>query len=142
MIAWIDDIGKDWGRYLRRNPTGPDHVDSGYPSTSVMGRIREEGSVGAAIRSHIQVIPVKDMPSDLLEFHRAWDVLQPRYKRVVYVQYVAVCPLYEKLEFLDLKKTTFYQCLSKAQAELWSLMEVQNGVRKVREVQKVPEQVC
>ena len=66
----------------------------------------------------------------------------PDIQRVVYVQYVAVCPLYEKLEFLDLKKTTFYQCLSKAQAELWSLMEVQNGVRKVREVREVPEQVC
>ena len=142
MIDWIDDLGKDWGRYLRRNPTGPDNSDSGFPATSVMGRIREEGSVGAAIRSHVQVIPVRDMPADILEFHRAWAVLKQNHKKIVYVRYAVVCPLYEKMEFLELKKRTFYSRLERAHLHILQIMDLQNSVQKVQDTQQVQTSRC
>lgn len=134
MIDWVDDLGKDWGRYLRRNPTGDMKFDSGYPKNSVMGRIREEGTVGAAIRTHMQILPIRDMPKDVLEFHRAWQVLDSKPKRISYVHYGVVSNVDAKCEFMGLNKSTYYSRLDRAHRALWETIELQSGVQLVQPV--------
>lgn len=131
MIDWVDEVGKDWGRYMRRVPY------DGFPALSVMGRIAEEGSVGAAIRSHVQVVPISDVPADILEFHRAWATVEPKYKKVLYVQYVPVCILVDRLEALDLKRSTYFDRLNAAHIRIWEIVDLQDRVRKVRSVRQV-----
>lgn len=128
MIDWVNELGKDWGRYLRKSPNG-------YPKISVSGRIREEGSVGAAIRCHLQIIPIQDMPKDILEFHRAWSVIESSLKRLLYVHYGSVAKVDEKLEFLGLNRSTYYARLDRAQRVLWETIDLQSKVQKVQPVQ-------
>ncbi len=128
MIDWIDDLGKDWGRRLRKAPTG-------YPRRSVTGRIMDEGDVGAAIRAHIEILPVKFMAADVLEFHRAWEVQRSKYRKLLYVHYAAIAAISVKLDFMDMKRSTYYSNLDQAQTELWSTIELQNRVQKVQQVQ-------
>jgi len=127
LIDWVDDLGKDWGRYLRSKP-------SGYPQTSVMGRIKEEGW-GASIRRHIQSIPIRDIPQDVQEFHCAWQVLGSKHKRIIYVHYGAVCPTRLKWEFIGIIKSTYYARMDKAHVRLWETIEIQTGVQSVQQVQ-------
>lgn len=124
MIDWIDDLGNDWGRYLRKT------VKNGYPETSIMGRIREEGSVGAAIRTFVQVIPIQDIPADVLVFHRAWNVTKSRYKKLIFVRYVPICPTEEKLIELGLTERTYYYRLDRSHSELRDLMDLQKEFAK------------
>jgi len=128
MIDWVDELGKDWGRYLRKVP-------SGYPENSIMGRIMEEGSIGAAIRTHVQVVPIRDMPTDVMEFHRAWKVMESKLKRIVYVHYGVISKVADKRNFLDLNKSTYYSRLDRAQRALWETIELQSRVQLVQHVQ-------
>ena len=63
MISWVHQRGKDWGRWR-------DTDETGWPTVSLMHRIRDEGSVGAAIKQHSQRIPVRVMPRAIADFHR------------------------------------------------------------------------
>lgn len=128
MIDWMHDLGNDWGRWMRKNPNG-------WPHRSLAGTIAEYGSVGAAIKSHAQIVPIRDMPVDVLEFHNAWQVSKPRSKHTIYLFYYAKGDVREKAATLGIAKSTFYERVTHAQTELWSLMDLQSRVRRVREVQ-------
>lgn len=130
MIDWMHDLGNDWGRWMRKRPNG-------WPHRSLSGTIAEYGSVGAAIKSHVQIIPINDMPEDILEFHSAWQVSKPRTKHTIYVFYYTVGDAKSKAEELGVAKSTLYQRVTTAQTELWSLMDLQSRVREVRRVQGV-----
>ena len=125
VIDWVHDFGKDWARYLRRKP-------SGWPRISLMGKIQECGSVGAAIRAHEQIIPIDEMPEDVEEFHRAWAASPPRVKRIIYVFYNTNGPPREKARVLGISTSTLYARLGSAHAQLWALMDTQNRFQKVQ----------
>jgi hypothetical protein len=130
MIDWLHDLGKDWGREVRRRPNG-------WPKVSLMGRIKEFGSVGAAIRTHEQVIPINDMPIDVLEWHTAWTGLEPRPKQTLYVFYVLLGSPSDKAQLLSVSKSTLYQRVTTAQTEIWSAMDARERFQKVQKVQLV-----
>jgi hypothetical protein len=132
MIDWMHDLGKDWGRWMRRHPNG-------WPSKSLSGALVEYGSVGAAIKAHGDYIPIRDMPEDILEFHSAWMVAKSRAKYTVYVFYYLVADVESKAEALGVSKSTLYERVTDAQTEIWSLMDLQSRVQKVREVREVLE---
>lgn len=127
MIQWLHDLGKDWGRWMRRNPNG-------WPHKSLLGTIMEYGSVGAAIRTHQQIIPVPDMPEDVRDFHNAWVAADSRAKFTIYVFYYTVGNVDEKADALGISRRTLYDRVSRAQAELWSIIDLQKRVQKVREL--------
>ena len=129
MIDWMHDLGKDWGRWNRKCPD--------WPYRSLAGVVAEYGSVGAAIKSYVQAIPIRDMPIDILEFHNAWQVSKPRTKGTIYVFYYLLGDVESKAKSLGIAKRTLYERVTTAQTELWSLMDLQSRVRKVREVQGV-----
>lgn len=96
------ELGKSWGVYMRKEPLG-------WPSKSLMGRIEEEGSVGAAIKSHYQKVPVNLMPAQVQEFHRAWLTLRESQRISVFVAYVIRAPYALKAERLGLSRSRYYQ---------------------------------
>lgn len=128
VIRWLDDLGKDWGRYMRRNP--------GWPYKSLSGVLVEYGSIGAAIRAHSQAIPINDMPVDVREWHNAWEASEPRTKYTLYVFYVYIGDAKDKGAALGVTKSTLYQRVSSAQTQIWSTMELQSRVRKFLEVRE------
>jgi glutathione peroxidase-family protein len=88
-----------------------------------LGRIREEGLDGAAIRSYGDRIPIIDFPEDVEEFHRAWLKLEPEHKRIVYVDYKLRIPIAKKLELVGKKKDPYYRLRSNALTAIMYLME-------------------
>jgi hypothetical protein len=98
----VHEIGKAWGAYMRRVPEG-------FPPRSLMARIHEEGSVGAAIKSHYQTIPVSLMPKSIQGFHRGWLTLRESQRAAVFVCYVVRAPYGEKADKLGISKSRYYQ---------------------------------
>ena len=79
-----------------------------------LGRIRDEGSVGAAIRSVSNHVPVLDFPEDVAEFHHAWLRLDRDYKNIIFVDYRLRLPVSDKFELMNKKKDAYYRLRSKA----------------------------
>lgn len=104
MIPWVHSRGKDWGRYRNRE-------DNGWPPVSLMHRIREEGSVGAAIKQHSQRIPVKMMPREIADFHRVYLTMDESFRAVLEVVYRSKAGRDEKAEALGISKSRLYQLL-------------------------------
>lgn len=117
MIDWVHYRGKEWGRWLQRE-------NSAWPATSLMARIRDEGSVGAAIKSHVQRIPVTIMPGDVADFHRAWLRLDERHRNVVAVIYRSNASRDEKAEALGTTKSHMYRLLDQAHGFLSAYLRV------------------
>jgi hypothetical protein len=126
MIAWLNELGNDWGRYRRQHPNG-------WPHRSLAGTIAEEGSVGAAIKCHAQVIPIRDAPADILEYHNAWRLMEPGPKELLFVFHVLRGDANDKARALGMSRATFYRKVGDAQIKIWSKMiEHESGVSNVR----------
>lgn|GEM_PF-4907232 len=118
MLDFIHSQGKAWGRYMRQSPTG-------YSSRSVMGRIVEEGSVGAAIKQFFQKIPVTGIPRGVLPFHRAYLRLPERLREVIFVTYVVGAERDAKAEALGITKSHMYRLLDQAHYQIAGGMDVE-----------------
>jgi hypothetical protein len=126
MIAWLNDLGNDWGRWRRKLP-------SGWPHRSLAGTIAEEGSVGAAIKAHMQVIPVRDAPADVLEFNNAWRLAKPETKMMLFVHHFLRGDVNDKAKALGVSRATFYRRVDAAHIQIWSdMIEDESGVSNVR----------
>ena len=118
MVPWVHQRGKEWGRFLQREAT------SGWPPVSLMHRIREEGGVGAAIKQHTQRIPVKLMPREIADFHRAVSTMDGTVRQVVEVAYRSKAPRDEKAAALGMAKSRFYEILDRAHCYLAGRLDV------------------
>jgi len=117
MIDWIHHRGKDWGRWLNRD-------ESGWPSVSLMSRIRVEGSVGSAIKQHYQHIPVKLMPREIADFHRVVVTMDETCRAVVEITYRSKAGRDEKAAALGLSKSRMYQILDHAHGYLSGRLDI------------------
>lgn len=120
MIAWVHSRGKSWGHWRRRN-------EEGWPKTSLMARIRDEGSVGAAIKENFQRIPVKLMPKEIADFHRVWLTMDELHRGVVEVIYRAVAHRDKKAEALGMSKSSMYRVLDEAHGYLSARLDIQEA---------------
>jgi len=128
MIDWMHGIANDWGRYMRKMPNG-------WPHRSLAGTMAEEGAVGAAIKCHMQVVPIRDTPADVLEFHNAWRFSEPEVKSITYVFYYLRGDVQSKAKALGISRATLYRKVGDAHSRLWSLMidlDHKSGVSNVR----------
>lgn len=117
MIDWITQRGKDWGRWRNRH-------ESGWPSESLMSRIKREGSVGAAIKQHSQHIPVKLMPPEIADFHRVVVTMEEAHRAVVEITYRTKAGRDEKAEALGMSKSRMYQILDQAHGYLSGRLDI------------------
>lgn len=99
-------------------------VDGAIQGT--LGRIREEGLDGAAIRSHSDKIPIIDFPLDVAKFHRAWRHLEPHLQGVIFVDYRMREPLPRKLEIMRMKKSKYYRTRRVALDKICQIMSLSN----------------
>jgi hypothetical protein len=127
MIAWLNDLGNDWGRWRRKLP-------SGWPHRSLAGTIAEEGSVGAAIKAHMQAIPIRDdTRADVLEFHNAWRLAKSETKTMIFVHHYLRGDVNDKAAALGVSRATFYRRVDAAHIQIWSdMIEDESGVSNVR----------
>ena len=118
MTDWVNDLANDWGHWMRKSAA----VDGSIRGT--LGRIREEGLDGAAIRPHYDKIPILDWPPDVSRFHRAWKALaaHPRLQGVIFVDYRMREPLKTKLDIMRLKKSGYYKLRGQALDKVAHLM--------------------
>jgi hypothetical protein len=121
VIAWIHHRGKDWGRFLQREAA---HA---WPAVSLMHRIREEGSVGAAIKQHNQRIPVTFMPREVADFHRVVLTMEGSVRQVVEVVYRSNAGRDAKAEALGVSKSRMYQLLDIAHGYLSARLDVRGN---------------
>ncbi len=111
MIQWVHLRGKEWGRWFARE-------DTGWPKASLMARIREEGSVGAAIKQQLARVPVKLMPRAIAAFHRAFLSLPEQHRNVVAVMYRSSLPYEAKANALGVTKSTLYRLIDQSHGYL------------------------
>jgi DNA-directed RNA polymerase specialized sigma subunit len=90
-----------------------------------MHRIREEGSVGAAIKQHSQFIPVKLMPREIADFQRVVLTMEETMRCVVEVIYRSKASRDEKAAALGITKSQMYRLLDVAHGYLSARLDVQ-----------------
>jgi DNA-directed RNA polymerase specialized sigma subunit len=89
-----------------------------------MGRIQEEGAVGAAIRQNLQRIPIKTMPKEIADFHRAWLTMDEIPRAVVEVVYRTNASRDQKADALGMSKSRMYQWLEQAHGYLHGRLDL------------------
>jgi DNA-directed RNA polymerase specialized sigma subunit len=89
-----------------------------------MARIREEGSVGAAIKQHSQRIPIKFMPREIADFHRAFLTMEESYRNVLEVVYRSKAGRDEKAEALGITKSQMYRMLDQCHGYLSARLDL------------------
>jgi hypothetical protein len=103
---------KDWAEEVHKPVTG-------WPTRSLMGRLEEEGPVGAAIHAHDQKIPgLRMMAPRVKRVHIAWKQLSERSMRVIWVFYYPRTSYKDRKDALGVTKSTMYRWLDKAHDEL------------------------
>jgi len=103
MIDWVHSMGNDWGHWVRKAEAKQGQIQG------TLGRIKDEGLDGAAIKSHGYNIPVVDFPEDISEFHRAWLRLADEYQMIIWVDYKHRCPVKRKFKIMQKKKDAYYR---------------------------------
>ena len=116
MIDWVDSMGSDWGHWMRKAEAKQGQIQG------TLGRIKELGFTGAAIKSHGSKIPVVDFPEDIAEFHRAWLRLADEYRMIIWVDYKHRCSKKKKFKLMAKKKDSYYRLRGDAMISLVAIM--------------------
>lgn len=102
MADWVKYLAQDWGHWMRK-------MDR-QSISGTLGRIQEQGLDGAAIRGHVDNIPIIDFPRDVQKFHSAYKRLDPHHQKIIFLDFrIANVPHGEKFKALGLKKDTYYR---------------------------------
>lgn len=118
MIAWVNEALKDWGRaqfWLM-------FKGNGFPSRTMLGKLLEEGAVGAATNQYTREFP-EVLTGDNLMVANAVKTL-PEYPRaLVSVHYVLRLPARDKWRQIGIDRQMYYDVLSGAQVKIANAME-------------------
>lgn len=116
LMAEVRGAGSMWGEYMRDQPNG-------YPTRSIMSRIKEEGPVGAAIKQHCRVVPVDGMGKTVAKFHRGYLRLNEERRAVIFLAYVTRMKWDDLAETLGVSKSTMYRMRNDALTEIGKTWE-------------------
>lgn len=108
ILSELKDAAIDWSDYMRRNR-------SGWPSISLLGRVVELGSDGAASKSNKQPAPPLVPMSDYANmFDRVYQELRESDRDVLTICYVKRADPKKKAEALNCSVATMYNRRNKA----------------------------
>lgn len=113
MIDYIHARCTDWGRGVRAIYLGRD----GWPSRSVIGKLRDEGLLGAScdkLTQHYREV----LTGEQLETGNAIKQLSEDDRAILFVHYVIVGKGKIKAHRLGIGRTTYYAYVEKAQGHL------------------------
>jgi len=103
---WIHGTAEVWAREVR----GFEKRIRGIKGT--MGRIRDEGPVGAAIRGYGDHIPKVDFrDEEVRKFHRAWLDLDVRPREHIWVHFKEFGSIKSKVKALETNNRSYYDTI-------------------------------
>jgi hypothetical protein len=124
--SWIQVDAEDWGRDLRKF----EKKITGISGT--MGRIAEEGPVGAAIRGFGDHLPDVDFShADVQRFHLQWLNLGRREREILVMHYKEFGSIKSKLRKMNMRRNSYYNliretlCRMSAEAILYEVYDEQ-----------------
>ena len=100
---WVKGLAEMWGQHVRRFEAKLGNIQG------TMGRIREEGPEGAAIRSHYDRLPYQEFPREVRTFHRAWMDLKPHQQAIVWLSYKEPGAQKKKIKKAGISKSAYYR---------------------------------
>lgn len=113
MIDYIHVRCLNWGRGIRAIYLGTD----GWPSRSVIGKLRDEGVLGAScdkLTQHYREV----LTGEQLETGNAIKQLSEHDRAILFVHYVVIGKGKVKAARLDMARSTYYAYVEKAQGHL------------------------
>lgn len=116
MIDWIHARCNVWGAQIRWVHLGKD----GWPSRSVLGKLIEEGALGASSSRFIQNYPEVLNP-EALETNNAIRQLGESEREILFVHYVVIGKGKVKAWRMNLAKNTYYDRIDAAHRKLTGL---------------------
>lgn len=108
LIGWVQPMLRQWSKYVLT-------PDTGYPTISVLGRIKEQGLVGSYIKSpNNQGLIVKEMPVEIKKLHKTVEQLPKDLQQVVVARYLLPGSDSYKARSMGLSRQRYYSWLSRA----------------------------
>jgi hypothetical protein len=117
MIDWLHEECITWGRQIRWLYLGRD----GWPSRSVIGKLREEGMLGASFSRFTQHWPEVLNPV-ALKVNNGYKQLAEPDREILFIHYVVIGKGKVKAHRLGLPKSTYYDRVDAAQRRLCAAM--------------------
>lgn len=117
MIDWLNEECMTWGRQIRWLYIGKD----GWPSRSVIGRLRDEGMLGAASSRFTQHWP-EVLNETALKVNNGYKRLSETDREILFIHYVVVGKGKVKAARLNLPRSTYYDRVDAAQKRLLTAM--------------------
>ena len=118
MIDWVHDALKDWGRAKYWVLFGR----GGYPTRTMLGKLMEEGVVGASCSSLTMEYP-EVLVGENLKTENAVKTLPETPRNIITAHYVFRLPVKLKCAKLEIPKTTYYQLLSHAHINIANALD-------------------
>lgn len=120
MIPWVNQLCKDWGRAQHWIWFG----GVGLPPRTMLGKLIEEGVVGAAFSSFTMQYP-EVLTGDNLLVANAVKTLPETPRTVITVHYVLHVPTKLKYSKLKMTRHSYYATLSAAHINLANAIDAQ-----------------
>jgi hypothetical protein len=127
MISWVHCALKDWGRAQYWLMFKGD----GYPSRSMLGKLLEEGAVGAATNQFTREFPEVLVGENLIVAN-AVKTLSEKPRAVVSVHYVLRMPARNKYKFMGISREMYYGIVWGAHIQIANAIEAQDVKAKLR----------
>lgn len=112
-IDYIRARGKEWGYQIRKIYLGAD----GWPSRTILGRLREEGLLGAASTRLVDNYR-ECLVGETLETGNAIKRLDEEDREILFVHFVVIGKGKVKAARLGISRTTYYAKLDRAERNL------------------------
>ncbi len=131
MIAWVHEACKSWGRaqwWLM-------FKGNGYPSRTILGKLMEEGAVGAATNQFTREFP-EVLQGENLMIANAIKTLPELPRAIISVHYVLRLPARTKYTKIGIDRPTYYEVIAKAHIRIANCVEAQD----LREQARVSDQ--
>lgn len=137
MIGWVDAICKEWGRaqyWLLFGKTG-------WPTRTVLGKLMEEGIVGAACSQFLVEYP-EVLTGDNLRTANAIKLLPEEPRSLVTIHYVIRMPAKQKCQRIPLPLRTYYAKLGDAHVRLANVIQFQENCELRKRLAQNSIQTC
>lgn len=126
MTDWVHHLAAEWGHWLRRLEA------EGSLVQGTLGRIFEQGPVAAAIHTayNSQLIPIREMPKRVAQFHSAWLTLDEAHQVLLFVEYKLRLGVKKKFRICNLKKDAYYRARAKAKLLIAEKIDSRNAGKR------------
>lgn len=127
MIQWVDELCKDWGRAQHRLLFG----FQGWPTRSMLGRLIDEGIIGASSNQFTMQYP-EVLSAENLKTANAIKTLPEEPRALITIHYVFRLRARDKCERIEMPIRTYYARINDAHRAIESALQLM----EIRELRK------